>query len=74
MVFKSFDKDNDGSIDTNELKTAMQRLGLTKDDKVIQQLIKDVDTNKNGKIEFDEFINVNKYLNIDGKRFKRRKG
>jgi Ca2+-binding EF-hand superfamily protein len=59
MVFKSFDKDGDGSVDSNELKAALQRLGLNTTDKNIQSMIKEVDINKNGKLEFDEFVQVN---------------
>merc|ERR1712232_1507184 len=49
-AFRTFDKDGNGKIEPKELQQV-----LGKSDKEIQELIKEVDTNKDGLIDFDEF-------------------
>jgi calcium-dependent protein kinase len=49
-AFRTFDKDNSGEITPAELKEVLQ-----KTDKEIQDLINEVDTNRDGKIDFEEF-------------------
>lgn len=56
--FAMFDKDGDGTIDTGELGTVMANLGLKVSPLEIQEMIEQVDTDKNGTIEFDEFCNL----------------
>lgn len=57
-VFSMFDKDGDGTIDAGELGTVMGTLGINPSDAEIQQMIEEVDTDKNGTIDFSEFCNL----------------
>ncbi|KAF8154579.1 anthrax edema factor in complex with calmodulin and pyrophosphate [Crassisporium funariophilum] len=57
-AFSLFDKDNDGTITSNELGTVMRSLGKTPTDSEIQEMIKEVDQDRNGTIEFAEFIEM----------------
>lgn len=49
-------KDDDGKISTSELGTIMRSLGRTPSDAQVQQIVAKVDHNRNGVIEFDEFL------------------
>ncbi|XP_060817812.1 programmed cell death protein 6 isoform X2 [Bombus pascuorum] len=54
--FKSFDRDNSGNIDRNELKTALQNFGYRLSDRIIDTLIRKYDRAGRGTIYFDDFI------------------
>lgn len=54
-VFTSFDKDQSGFIDLNELKEVSKELGRELDPAELEECIKDLDTNKDGKVSLDEF-------------------
>jgi calcium-dependent protein kinase len=54
-VFKSFDKDNSGFIDINELKDVSKELGRPLDAAELEECMKDLDQNKDGKISYEEF-------------------
>lgn len=54
-VFKSFDKDNSGFIDLVELKDVSTELGHTLDTAELEECMKDLDLNKDGKISLEEF-------------------
>jgi len=54
-AFDAIDEDHDGYIDEVELKRALEKTGLQPGIQEIKDLIKEVDTNKNGKVELDEF-------------------
>jgi len=58
QVFASFDKDSSGHIDAKELKQVLQELKMYENDAQVQSLIKEVDTNKSGTIEFNEFLDI----------------
>src|SRR5687767_8399587 len=54
--FDLFDADSSGAIDSDELGLVMQGLGfgvLTKEE--VDALLKDIDTDANGQIEYSEF-------------------
>lgn len=55
-AFNLFDKDGDGNISTPELLTVMRSLGHNPSQDDIMDMIKEVDKNGNGKIEFNEFL------------------
>jgi len=57
-VFASFDTSGDGSIDQGELTQAMKNLKLFESNSQIQQLIAEVDKDKSGTIEFNEFLDI----------------
>ena len=57
-AFSLFDKDGDGSIDCDELRTVMTSLGHNLTTAELQEMIDEVDSDGNGKIEFSEFITM----------------
>ena len=57
-AFSLFDKDGDGSITCEELRTVMTSLGQNPTTTDLQEMIQEVDSDGNGKIEFSEFLNM----------------
>merc|ERR1711907_340509 len=57
-AFALFDTDGSGSIDANELKTAMRALGFTPTKEEISKMLKDLDVDGNGSVEFNEFLDL----------------
>ena len=51
-AFQIFDKDGDGSITTNELGNVMRAFGQNPSEEEINLMIKEVDKDKNGTIDF----------------------
>lgn len=58
-AFKMFDKDGGGSISTDEIKQVLS-FGQNLDEKVIADVIKQVDANGDGEISFEEFAEMMK--------------
>jgi Ca2+-binding EF-hand superfamily protein len=54
--FRSFDKDNSGSIDRNELKNALTAFGYRLSDRFYDLVIKKFDRHGKGTVAFDDFI------------------
>ncbi|XP_066588975.1 programmed cell death protein 6 isoform X2 [Prorops nasuta] len=54
--FRSFDRDNSGNIDRDELKTALINFGYRLSDQTINTLIRKYDRAGRGTIYFDDFI------------------
>jgi Ca2+-binding EF-hand superfamily protein len=54
-VFKSFDKDNSGFIDREELKKAVIQIGVEMNDMDCYNMMLDLDRNQDGKISLEEF-------------------
>ena len=57
-AFSLFDKDGDGTITTKELGTVMKNLGQNPTEAELQEMIKEVDVDKNGIIDFPEFLSL----------------
>merc|ERR1711907_399935 len=57
-VFDVFDTDGGGSIDAKELGVAMGALGKTPNKHELEDMIAEVDEDKNGTIEFNEFLTL----------------
>lgn len=57
-AFKVFDKDNDGYISNDELKTLLKSIGERMTDDEIQLLLESIDTNGDGRIDETEFIAI----------------
>ena len=55
-VFDQFDKDKDGKISGLELGNAMVSMGQNPTEEEINEMMREVDLNQDGKIDFDEFM------------------
>lgn len=53
-IFKTFDLDGDGSIEIHELETLLQSLGWGDED--MQEFVKVADMNKDGMVQYGEFV------------------
>eukprot|EP00814_Leptocylindrus_danicus_P017924 CAMPEP_0116020328 /NCGR_PEP_ID=MMETSP0321-20121206/9733_1 /TAXON_ID=163516 /ORGANISM="Leptocylindrus danicus var. danicus, Strain B650" /LENGTH=154 /DNA_ID=CAMNT_0003491001 /DNA_START=96 /DNA_END=560 /DNA_ORIENTATION=+ len=57
-AFNLFDTDGSGTIDPKELVEAMKSLGFETKNQVVYNMIADVDKNKSGEIDFNEFLEL----------------
>ena len=57
-AFQAFDKDGNGSITVRELGTVMRSLGQNLSEAEIKEMIDIVDEDKNGTIDFQEFLHL----------------
>ncbi|GAN06810.1 calmodulin [Mucor ambiguus] len=55
-LFALIDKNGDGAIDAEELGQAMRSLGQNHTNEELKNLINDVDSDNNGRIDFNEFL------------------
>ncbi len=55
-LFDLFDADSSGSITTKELGTVMRNLGQNPSEEELKQMIREVDLNGDGTIDFKEFL------------------
>lgn len=55
-IFRSFDRNNDGSLTELELGSLLRALGLKPSREQLEELIQKADTNNNGLVEFSEFV------------------
>eukprot|EP01012_Entosiphon_sulcatum_P050990 TRINITY_DN699_c0_g1_i1.p2 TRINITY_DN699_c0_g1~~TRINITY_DN699_c0_g1_i1.p2 ORF type:complete len:177 (-),score=57.12 TRINITY_DN699_c0_g1_i1:99-629(-) len=55
-VFHLFDKDGDDTINVNELGTAMRSLGQNPTEEEVAGMIREVDVDGSGSIDFQEFL------------------
>lgn len=56
IMFRAMDRNRNGSLDPVEFKYAMRDYGIDLSEIEITQIVKNFDTNKDGKLSFDEFI------------------
>ncbi|KAG0492728.1 hypothetical protein HPP92_006126 [Vanilla planifolia] len=57
-TFSLFDMDGNGCITVDELATIMQSLGQNLTEEELKSMINEVDDNRNGTIEFVEFLSL----------------
>jgi len=56
--FQSFDANGDGHIDSNEVQQVLKNLKMFKSVDQVKALIKEVDKNNNGTVEWVEFLDI----------------
>ncbi|KAK9270981.1 hypothetical protein L1049_026569 [Liquidambar formosana] len=56
-AFRYFDKDDNGFITREELRQAMTKYGMG-DEATIDEVIEDVDTDRDGRINYEEFVTM----------------
>jgi len=56
--FQALDRDGNGFIDIKELETFIMHQGMNIPQEQIQELVEKIDTNQDGKIQFEEFERV----------------
>jgi Ca2+-binding EF-hand superfamily protein len=61
-AFREYDTDSSGSIDAKELDVAFKRMGQGCTPEKLQQIIDEVDDNKNGVVEWPEFLAIMRKL------------
>lgn len=59
--FKTFDKDGNGTISADEVKAV---LGTQMSDEAVNNIIKQVDENDDGEIQFEEFCNLMRSMTV----------
>jgi calmodulin len=57
-AFQLFDEDSDGKITTKELGGILKKLGYSPTDEDLKDMIKEVDTDGNGNVDFQEFLQL----------------
>ena len=56
--FAIFDQDGNGSISASELKIVLDRIGIQMTDTEIANTIREADTDGNGEVDYNEFVNA----------------
>ena len=57
-AFNIFDKDGDGAISAKEIGTVMRVLGHNPTEAELQEIVKSLDQNQNGSVDFPEFMSI----------------
>jgi Ca2+-binding EF-hand superfamily protein len=67
QAFQLFDTDGSGTIETQELKIAMRALGFEPKQEEIDKMVRDVDDDGSGSVDYPEFLDMmaHKLLNRD---------
>merc|ERR1712097_177020 len=67
QAFQLFDTDGSGTIETQELKIAMRALGFEPKQEEIDKMVRDVDDDGSGSVDYPEFLDMmaHKILNRD---------
>jgi len=68
QAFAKFDSNNDGHIESRELRAVMKSMGYVISLDQAMEYVRQVDASGNGKIEFDEFVALmaKRMLTVDG--------
>ena len=58
IIFLKYDKQKRGYFDINDLKRVSRELGEDVPDEVLEEMIKSIDSNLDGKVTFEDFYNA----------------
>ena len=58
QIFDLYDTNSDGKIDRGELQAYFQKIGIPLSEKEIDDMISVADGNRNGFVEFEEFVKL----------------
>jgi len=58
QAFKFFDKNDDGTITTEEINVVMESIGLQISKQELEDIMADLDVNGDGHMDFDEFVQM----------------
>lgn len=61
-AFDIFDKDNNNEIDREEFGTLIRAIGFNPSNREIEEMLKKFDKNRDGVIDFQEFITMAKHF------------
>ena len=61
-TFDFFDKDKGGTISMDELQLVLKKLGQKVSEKEVRRIIKSIDKNNDGELDFDEFVAMMKKI------------
>ncbi|KAK1943257.1 Centrin-3 [Phytophthora citrophthora] len=61
-AFELFDTDKIGSIDYHELKVLMRALGFQVTKREVMDLVEDVDVQRSGRVDFNDYMEISKKL------------
>jgi Ca2+-binding EF-hand superfamily protein len=56
QIYQKVDKDGDGNVSKEEVKSCLIMLGLSSDDEKVDSLFNELDLDNNSKISKDEFL------------------
>lgn len=57
-AFDLFDRDKSGAISLSELKQVLIALNFNPTEHLLRKVMKEMDSNRNGSVEFNEFVKV----------------
>ena len=58
QAWQLFDDDNSGVIDSSELRSVMHKLGLKPSQEELDEIIRDIDKDGDGTIDYSEFLRL----------------
>lgn len=67
-AFELFDTDKVGSIDYHELKVLMRALGFQVTKREVLDLVEDVDVQRSGHVDFNDYMEISKALEMKKRR------
>ena len=70
-MFRTFDLDNSGALSAQEVRGLLGKLGVVAEDKEVAAVMRELDLNKSGTLEFEEFCQfllVDPYTDFDFKK------
>ena len=64
-AFKTLDADGDGFLSASELRNVLTSMGEPLTDKEVDEMLRSVDIDNDGKLNFEEFYEMTKQNDVD---------